>query len=294
MSAPPCAAPDANPRPPVLPAPPGTCECHSHVFGPAERFPFAADRSYTPPDAPLESYLALHDALGIERGVVVQGSAHGTDNAAVLHALDGEPERLRGVVVVDGETTAAQLKRMDQRGVRGARFNHMFKGGKRTHKGVIGIEDFEKLHDTLADLGWHMQLWVGTPELPDLWPRLEKAKMPIVIDHMGRIEADQGLSYPGFDFLTRLLGEGKVWVKLSGNYRATDNWPDYGEARPFHEALVAANPDQCVWGLDWPHPSLKATMPNDGLLFDLFNTWTPDAENRRRILVDNPARLYGF
>lgn len=236
----------------------------------------------------------MHDALGIERGIIVQGSAHGTDNAAVLDALERRPDRLRGVVVVNGETTAAQLKGMSDKGVRGARFNHMFRGGKRTHKGVIGIKDFEILHDAMANLGWHMQLWIGSPELADLWPRLKDAKTPIVIDHMGRIEADQGLSYPGFDFLVRLLAEGKVWVKLSGNYRATDNWPDYAEARPFHEALVAANPDQCVWGLDWPHPGLKATMPNDGALFDLFNAWTPDEEIRRKILVDNPARLYHF
>ncbi len=294
MIQPTCAAPDPNPRKPEIPTPPGACECHSHVFGPVARFPFGDQRSYTPPEAALEKYLALHDALGIDRGILVQGSAHGTDNSAMLEALEQAPHRLRGVAVVDNSFSHAELNRMSDRGVRGARFNHMLKDGKPVFKGGVGIDDFITMHERLADLGWHLQLWIHCRDLPEIWPRLDGCRTQIVIDHMGRIDATKGIPYPGFDFLLRLLAEGKVWVKLSGIYRGTDNWPGYPEARPFHEALVNANPDQCVWGLDWPHPALDATMPNDGTLLDLFNEWTPDRDIRRHILVDNPALLYGF
>ena len=294
MQQPLCAPPDANPSKPRVDSPPGMCECHSHIFGPIARFPYGEERSYTPPEAPLEKYLALHDALGIERGVLVQGSVYGTDNSAMLAALKQAPNRLRGVAVIDREFSVSYLNTMSDLGVRGARFNHFLKQGKPVFKGGVGISDFLDMHDSLADLNWHLQLWIHCVDLPDVWPSLRNCRIPIVIDHMGRIDAVKGLPYPGFDFLLQLLAEGKVWVKLSGIYRGTDNWPAYPEARPFHEALVAANPDRCIWGLDWPHPALKATMPNDGTLLDLFNDWTPDVDIRRRILVENPALLYGF
>lgn len=289
-----CAAPDPNPSAPKIPLPPGTCECHSHVFGPVLRFPYEEQRSYTPPEAPLEKYLDLHDSLGIDRGVLVQGSVYGTDNSAMLAALRHVPHRLRGVAVIDSNFSRAELNSMSDQGVRGARFNHLLKNGKPVFKGGVGIDDFLNMHDHLADLGWHLQLWIHCRDLPEIWPRLRECRTKIVIDHMGRIDATKGLPYPGFDFLVRLLAEGKVWVKLSGVYRGTDNWPGYPEARPFHDALLKANPDRCVWGLDWPHPALDATMPNDGALLNLFNKWTPDEDIRRRILVDNPALLYGF
>lgn len=236
----------------------------------------------------------MHDRLGLERGVIVQGTAHGTDNAALLDALAAAPRRYRGVVVVDEDTGTGDLRRMAGLGVCGARFNHLLRDGKPALAGGVGIDRFFALHDRMADLGWHLQLWIDCRDLPDLWPRLEDAAVPIVVDHMGRPDGELGLAHPGFDFLVGLLARGKVWVKLSGCYRATDGWPDYNEARPFHDALVAANPGQCLWGLDWPHPNLAATMPDDGHLLDLFDRWTTDGETRRRILVDNPARLYGF
>lgn len=294
MSAPPCLPPDPNPKKPDILTPQGACDCHSHVFGPCDKFPYAEERSYTPPEAPLEMHTAMHAALGFDRGVLVQASAHGTDNSAMLDALGREPVRYRGVAVIVDGVGDAELRRMAGLGVRGARFNHLFRGGRLLFKGGVGIEAFEKLHDRMADLGWHMQLWIDCRDLPHLWPRIKDAAMPIVIDHMGRVDARTGLGYPGFRFMTKLLGEGKLWVKLSGAYRISESWPDYPEARPFHEALVRANPDQCVWGTDWPHPRLEAKMPNDGVLLDLFNTWTPDETIRHRILVENPAKLYGF
>lgn len=289
-----CAPPDSNPSRPRIKSPRGTCECHSHIFGPVSRFPYGRQRSYTPPEAPLEMYLALHDTLGIDRGVLVQGSVYGTDNSAMLAALKRAPTRLRGVAVIDREFSITDLRSMSELGVRGARFNHFLIKGKPVFKGGVGIDDFLYMHDSLADLGWHLQLWIHCVDLPDVWPSLSRCRVPIVIDHMGRIDALKGLPYPGFDFLLRLLADGKIWVKLSGIYRGTDNWPAYPEAQQFHNALVAANPDQCVWGLDWPHPALKASMPNDGALLDLFNEWTPDANLRKRILVKNPALLYDF
>lgn len=294
MLQPSCSAPDPNPSSPRLESPPGTCDCHSHVFGPVSAFPYGEQRSYTPPEAPLEKYLALQDSLGIDRGVLVQGSVYGTDNAAMLAALGQARQRLRGVVVIDRNYSITDLKNMSDQGVRGARFNHFLKNGKPVFKGGVGIEDFLDMHDLMADLGWHLNLWIHCRDLPDIWPRLRDCRTKIVIDHMGRIDATAGLPYPGFDFMTNLLAEGKVWVKLSGVYRGTDSWPDYPEAHPFHEVLVNANPERCVWGLDWPHPALFATMPNDGILLDLFNKWTPDEDIRRRILVENPALLYDF
>ena len=179
-------------------------------------------------------------------------------------------------------------------GVRGARFNHLLRNGRPAFKGGVAIDSFFAQQDRISDLDWHLQLWCDCKDLPDLWPYLETSPASIVIDHMGRIDARQGLDYPGFDFMRRLLAEGRIWVKLSGIYRGTDSWPDYPEARPFHEALVAANPEQCLWGLDWPHPSLEAAMPDDGKLLDLFMDWTPNTETQHRVLVENPARFYGF
>ena len=294
MSAPTCAPPDPQPRNPDIPTPPGACDCHFHVFGPPDRFPYAEDRSYTPPDAPLDLHMAMLAALGLDRGVLVQGSAHGTDHRAMLDALERHRDRYRGVAVVDAGIPQADLRRMADLGVVGARFNHLLRGGKPRFRGGVGIEAFKTLHDRLADLGWHMQLWIDCRDLPDLWFRIKDSAVPVVIDHMGRVDAKAGLGYPGFGFMTRLLGEGKIWVKLSGAYRNSDTWPDYPEVRPFHETLVRANPEQCVWGTDWPHPNLAARMPNDGALLDLFNAWTPDETVRHRILVENPARLYGF
>lgn len=294
MSAPPCAPPDPNPYAPALPTPPGACDCHNHVFGPADRFPYGSQRSYTPPDAPLEMYNAMHAAIGISRAVAVQGSAHGTDNRAMLDALERQPDRMRGVAVVAPDIADAELRRMAALGVTGLRFNHMFVDGALHMKGGVTIDNFFEMQDRMIDLGLHLQLWIDARDLPDLWPRLSEARVPIMVDHMGRVQTQHGVEHPGFQLLAKLVGEGRLWVKLSGCYRISDAHPDYADARPFHEALVAANPDQCVWGTDWPHPRQEAAMPNVGLLLDLFNEWTPDAANRRKILVDNPARFYGF
>lgn len=283
-----------GPSKPKHALPPDACDTHAHVFGPSDRFPYAAERSYTPPDAPLAKYLAMLDTLGFSRGVLVQGSAHGRDNSAMLDALAREPRRLRGVAVADSRVAPEELRRWARLGVKALRFNHFFRDGKLHYRGGVPLQEAEALAPLMRELGWHVQLWIDVKDLPETIPLLERLGLPVLIDHMGRTDARAGTGTPAFQTLRRLLEEGRCWVKLSGAHRLTTNAPDYPEARPFHEALVAANPDRLVWGTDWPHPRIEGPMPDAGHLLDLFFDWTPDAETRRRILVDNPARLFGF
>jgi predicted TIM-barrel fold metal-dependent hydrolase len=289
----PCPPPREPSRPLVAP-PPNACDTHCHVFGPASRFPYAFDRSYTPPEAPLAKYLAMLGTLGFDRGALVQGSAHGRDNSAMLDALERHPDRLRGVAVADAGTPAAELRRWHALGVRGLRFNHFFRDGQLHYRGGVPLDAARTLAPVMQELGWHLQLWIDVKDLPDTIPILQSIGLPVVIDHMGRTDARAGTAAPGFQSLLRLVGDGGCWVKLSGAHRVSTAAPDYPDAKALHEALVAANPEQLVWGSDWPHPRMESEMPNAGHLLDLFNEWTPDDAIRRRILVDNPAKLYSF
>jgi predicted TIM-barrel fold metal-dependent hydrolase len=274
--------------------PRGACDCHCHVFGPAARFPYAEPRSYTPEDAPLESYLALLDRLGFDRGVIVQPSAYGRDNRASLDALTREPKRLRGVAVGGAELNAAKLKEWHAAGVRGLRANEFRRDGKPFYQNGVRLSEIEPLFSAMADLGWHLQLWLDTRDLPEMLPALARVPVPIVIDHMGRMEHHHGVNHPGFQALLRGVSEGKFWAKLSGTYRLGATAPDYREAKPFHDALVAANPGNLVWGTDWPHPRPDGPAPDAARLLQVLLDWTPDMQMRQAILADNPARLYGF
>jgi predicted TIM-barrel fold metal-dependent hydrolase len=273
---------------------PEAWDTHAHVFGPSDRFPYGPDRSYTPPDAPLANYLNMLDTLGFTYGGLVQGSAHGRDNSAMLDALAWHPKRLRGVAVADETVPLAEFRRWNDLGVRALRFNHFFRGGQLHYRGGVTLQNARRLAPVMKDLGWHMQLWIDVKDLPDTIPAIKEIGLPVVIDHMGRTDARAGTGTPGFQSLVRLLGEGGCWVKMSGAHRLSTRAPDYPDARPFHEALVRANPDRLVWGTDWPHPRIEGDMPNAGHLLDLFNEWTPDTAVRKKILVDNPARLYGL
>jgi predicted TIM-barrel fold metal-dependent hydrolase len=288
-----CPAPRPPSRP-LIPLPPAACDTHAHVFGPAARFPYADDRSYTPPDAPLEKYLGMLDTLGFARGVLVQGSAHGSDNSAMLDALARHHDRLRGVAVADEHVPEAELRRWHALGVRGLRFNHFFRGGQLHYRGGVPLNAARAHVPVIKELGWHLQLWIDVKDLPDTVPELKSLEVPVVIDHMGRSDAGAGTATVGFQSLLRLLGAGGCWVKLSGAHRISRQAPDYPDARAFHHALVSENPDRLVWGGDWPHPRMEGEMPDVGHLLDLFHAWTPDAAIRRRILVSNPQRLYGF
>ena len=287
----PCPPPRERIKQPDLATPAGACDTHFHLFGPAKRFPFVEERAYTPPDAPLEKLLAMHARLGVGRGVVVQGNAHGTDNSVLLDALAREPQRLRAVAIVKDTVTDAELKRLADAGVRGLRFHHM---PKSRGYSALGLQSFAALAPRMAALGLHVQFMMDVNYLDEALPCVEGWTLPILIDHMGNIDAALGVDQPGFQLLCRLLAEGRVWVKLSGAYRISRQYPDYPDARPIHEALVKANPEQVVWGTDWPHPRLEEEMPDDGYLLDLFDAWTPDASLQQQILVDNPARLYRF
>jgi 2-pyrone-4,6-dicarboxylate lactonase len=249
--------------------PQGSCDCHCHVFGPAARFPYAEPRSYTPDDAPLDAYLALLDALACE------------------------PKRLRGVAVGGAELSTATLKHWHMAGVRGLRANEFRRDGKPYYQNGVSLAEVEPLLPAIADLGWHLQLWIDARDLPDLMPRLECLPVPVVVDHMGRMDYHHGTQHPGFQALLRGVGGGKLWSKLSGTYRLGATPPDYLEARPFHDALVDANPRNLVWGTDWPHPRPEGPVPDAKRLRDVFLDWTTPA-NRQAILADNPARLYGF
>jgi predicted TIM-barrel fold metal-dependent hydrolase len=288
----PCLPPVPNPRKPEVATPAQACDSHFHIFGPTSRFPYSPARAYTPPEAPLERLLAMHTRVGFERGVVVQGNGHGTDNSVVLDALTREPKRLRGVAIVKDTTPRAEIKRMADAGVRGLRFHHLPHHASR-HSG-LGVEAFEKLAPHMKEFGLHVQFFMDARELPGVMPRLKDWTLPVVLDHFGAAKAAEGISAAGFRVMRNLLVDGRIWVKISGAYRVSEQYPDYPDARPLHEALVTANPDQLLWGTDWPHPRLDKNMPDTGHLLDLFNAWTPDAALRRKILVDNPARLYGF
>lgn len=275
----------------VVPA--GACDCHCHVFGPAARFPYAEARSYAPDDAPLDAYLAHLDRLGFDRGVLVQPSAYGLDNRAMLDALTREQHRLRGVAVGAG-LDSATLQQWHAAGVRALRSNEFRRDGKPYYQNGVRLADIEPLYAQLAELGWHLQLWIDARDLPEMAPALKREPVPVVVDHMGRMEHHHGTRHPGFQALLRGVGDGRFWAKLSGTYRLGATPPDYVEAKPFHDALIAANPVNLVWGTDWPHPRPEGPAPDAARLRDVFHAWTPDPAHRQAILVDNPARLYDF
>ena len=290
----PVPGPDPNPRKPRLKAPPKACDCHNHVFGPTARFPYSPERLYTPPDAPLEDFLRLLDILGIERAVIVQPSVYGADNSCTQDAIARMAGRARGVAVVDPEIDTETLKRLDAAGFRGLRFNLIHTGGS------TSLSALEALAAKAMAVDWHVQIYLRGRMLPDLEPRLLSLPAPIVIDHLGHMEESQGTEQPGFQSLLRLVETGRVWVKLCP-YRFDYSGFPYVKAQPFARHLAAAAPERLVWGTDWPHPDIggpgpdeRGPMPNDGDLLDALAVWFEDQALIHRILVDNPAALYGF
>ncbi len=287
-SEPDCLPAAADPRAPSVVVPPDACDCHAHIFGPAEAYPFSPERGYTPPPAPLSAYRHMLDRLDVRRAVIVQPSVYGTDNRCTLDAVADGGGGFRAVVVVDEDISDAELERMHEAGARGVRLNLLFPGGP-------GDRALEPVAARIAGLGWHLQLLVDVATFPHLRRRLEPLPTTIVFDHMGHLEARRGPDDPGFREMLRLVEERRAWVKLSGPYRlssqATAPWAD---TLPLAEAIVGTDPERCVWATDWPHPALKSVMPDDGDLMDVLAQWVPDARVRQRILVDNPAVLYGF
>lgn len=260
-------------------------DCHAHLFGPYERFPLAADRSYTPPEASDTQYQALLSRLGLSNGVLVHPSAYGADFSLLFHALERH-RNLRGVVVLTAQGSPSP-RGMRERGVRASRFSH--RSGNANFAGSASFDDLVALAPSLADAGLHAELWTDTLALEGVADKFNALPVPVVIDHMGGFDVTAGIDAPGFRALLRLLESGKVWVKLCA-YRNLFNVADKEAGRPFHDAMVRANPEALVWGSDWPH--LRVTpVPDAAELLDLCRRWTAP-ETFRLILESNPARLY--
>lgn len=276
-----------NPSVPRLKLPAGACDAHCHVFGPASVFPFAAGRTYTPVDAPWETLAALHRKLGLERTVLVQASCHGTDNAAMLDAIAKSGGSCRGVAMAGPEITDAELHRLHEGGVRGLRFNFV------THLGKdADLETVSTLAKRIAPLGWHAVVHFEADRLERLAPFLEELPLPMVVDHMGRVDAAKGVEQPGFEKLVALMEDDRFWVKVSGAERITRQGPPYDDALPIARELVARFPDRALWGTDWPHPNIKENMPDDGMLVDLLRQIVPEDDVLHAVLIANPNRLY--
>jgi len=284
-----CPGADPAPHPPKDLAPPGACDCHAHIFGPVDQFPFCHTRKYTPPEASLEAFHHLLDTLGFSRAVIVQPSVYGFDNRATLAAIKAAGGKFRGVAVIDpARISDGELDRMHHIGIRGVRINQAYDQ-------TLNMEYLHKVVEKIQRLNWHLQLFVNLNRFADFRRQLGELPVDVVIDHMGFMGCAKGISNPHFQDLLALLGTGKCWVKLSGAYRlSAQRDVPYSDVAPFAEALVNANPDRCVWGTDWPHPHLNVPVPNDGDLLDLLSKWVPEAKIRHRILVDNPASLYDF
>ncbi len=269
--------------------PPGGTDCHFHIIGPSERYPYIAERAYTPPDALVPHYQRMARTLGIERMVVVQPSVYGHDNRCTLEAVELLGRRnSRAIVVIDDSVPDAALKDMAKQGTVGIRVNTVLKGG-------TPPAQIKSLAKRLAPLGWHIQVWCHDAQLLDIAPLLEGLPLPVVLDHMGGVRAKRGVESPEFQAMMRLLDAGNTYVKISG-YRSSSAGYPYADVAPIARALIAAAPERCVWGTDWPHPSLFGTthMPDDGELLNLLGDWEAKPELWQKILVDNPARLYGF
>lgn len=293
MEAPPCAPPDFAPRRPRLAFPPLACDCHAHILGPASRFAYSPRRVYTPPDCLLPDYRALLAALGVERAVLVQPSVYGADNTVLVQALREAGPAMRGVAVVDWDADEAALESLHAAGVRGARVN-VVDVPPGQGRGELPAARLRELARRVAPLGWHLELLLHVDEFPDLERDLADLSVEVVFGHLGYMPTARGLQAPGFRALLRLLAAGRGWVKLTGPYRISAQALPHRDVVPFAHALLGAAPGRVLWGSDWPHVMVKGPMPNDGDLADLLPDWIPDEAARRAVLVDNPARLYGF
>lgn len=280
------APPDPNPSKPKYVLPPGACDAHCHVFGPAARFPYAPSRAYTPPDAPVEHLRRLHAHLGIGRAVIVHASCHGTDMRVTLDAIASSNGSYRGVAMVGSGVTDAELERLHAGGIRGVRFNFVSHLG-----GAPDLVLFDSMLSRVGALGWHIVLHLDAEDIVTYADRIKRIPVPFVIDHMGRVKAERGLDQKPFRMLLDLMHNELAWVKVCGAERVSAGVKPFRDAIPFAAALIEAAPDRILWGTDWPHPNVKV-MPDDGETVDLYAEFSSDETVRRKILVDNPTRLY--
>ena len=283
--------------------PPGACDCHTHIHGDTGAFPYFGGRVYTPEAALPDEMSALHQALGIERVVIVTPSVYGTDNRASIWGMKARGASARGVAVIDDATTDAELTAMHASGMRGIRLNLATSG---ISDPAVAQHRFTAAAQRMAKHGWHVQIYASLDVVGALKTLILTSPVPVVFDHFGGARAALGVGQPGFKDLLEVVGSGKAYVKVSGAYRASDKAPDFADAAPLAQALIAANPDRIIWGTDWPHPDSHGgpgigpmdLRPfhaiDDGRVLNQLGVWAPDAATRNKILVDNPARLYGF
>jgi 2-pyrone-4,6-dicarboxylate lactonase len=288
-AAPTCPPPDPHPTRPRIKLPPLSCDSHFHIFGPGKVFPYAAERAFTPHDAPKERLFALHAFLGFERGIFVQSSCHGTDHAAVLDALKDAKGRYRGVALLAPGTPAQEIARLNDAGFCGVRFHFL------PHLGAAPSYDaMRSVMRLIAPHGWHVAIHVTGKDLLAHLDFINSIAARVVIDHIARLDVAEGVGGAAFTALRRLLDGGRVWVKLSGTDRVSKQAPPFRDAVALARALAEHAPERVVWGTDWPHPNIDAHMPNDGQLVDSLAEIAPNDSTRRRMLVDNPAELFGF
>jgi predicted TIM-barrel fold metal-dependent hydrolase len=279
---------DRNTRTPDPLPPAGSCDCHLHVFADALRYPPAAGRTYDPPAAPFADLERMHRALGIGRAVIVQASIYGTDNRLMVDTIAGR-KNYRGVAVIDDATTDSELARMNDAGVRAARFNFA------KFLGLVPTTDsFRRSVERVKLLGWHVKIFGEFDEYKDHIPFLRASGVTVVLDHMGRMDFRRGLDQPGMRTVLDLLRDERWWIMLSGEERHSASDYPWDDSIPFARAFVAAAPDRAIWATDWPHVRFRRNMPNDADLLEMLYRYAPDAAARRKILVDNPARLHGF
>ena len=278
-----------------IPMPANACDCHAHVFGPYDRFPLAEDRLYTPPESPREAYLNMLDEHGFARGVLVHGGACGWNHGATLDALRAAPERLRGIAVPPPGVGDRELEDMHAAGIRGVRFTQII--GRAAGTPVSGTLDFDALAafaPRLRTLGWHAQLWGNCQLVAARAAELRALKLPLVLDHLAYVDVLRGPADAAFQTVLGLVRDGIAWVKLTA-FRNSKTGAPYADVRPFHDALLAANPAQLLWGSDFPFLGMSgAQRPSVAGLLALFGEWTGDARLREQILSRNPARVYGF
>ena len=279
---------DPNPSKPRFKPPPGAVDAHCHVFGPADQFPYAPERKYTPCDAPKQKLFELRDFLGFDRNVIVQATCHGADNRALVDALNASNGRARGVATVRADVSDRELEALDAAGVRGVRFNFVKRLVDFTPREVLA-----SIAEKIAPLGWHVVVYFEAADLPELEPFFTSLPTDVVVDHMGRPDVKLGLGHPQFQrFLDFMTDNENVWSKVSCPERISVQGPPYDDVVPFAQAVVENFPDRVLWGTDWPHPNMKSHMPDDGLLVDYIPRIATTAELQQKLLVDNPTRLY--
>jgi len=277
-----------DPKTPDFVVPDGAVDAHCHVFGPADEFPFAPERKYTPGDAGKDMLFALRDHLGLSRNVIVQASCHGKDNSAMIDALRASGGLARGVAVVAHDIADEELDMMHEAGVRGVRFNFVKRLVDATPREV-----FMRTAERVQRLGWHIVVYFEAPDLADLSPFLKQLPGIVVVDHMGRPDVSQPVDGPDFARFVTLMEElPTLWTKVSCPERLTVAGPPYDDVVPFQRYLVERFTDRVLWGTDWPHPNMKSHRPDDGLLVDTIKRIAPTSALQQALLIDNPMRLY--